>query len=82
MTKHKSIWVKAILYSFQSGFRKNYSTNTCLEHLADKITTGFEKGLFIGMILIDLQMAFDTIDHQMLIMKTKYPGFPKNIISV
>ena len=34
-----------ILYRFQSGFWKNYSTNTCLGHLTDKITAGFEKGL-------------------------------------
>ena len=64
-----------ILYRFQFGFRKNYSTNTCLGHLTDKITTGFEKGLFTGMTLIDLQKAFDTIDHQILIMKMKYLGF-------
>ena len=53
-----------LLYRFQSGFRRNYSTNTCLGHLTDKITTGFEKGLFTGMVLIDLQKAFDTIDHK------------------
>ena len=58
-----------ILYRFQSGFHKNYSTKTCLEHLTDKITTEFEKGLFAGMILIDLKKAFDTIDHQILIKK-------------
>ena len=67
-----------ILYRFQSGFRKNYST--CLGHLTDKITTGFEKGLFTGMILIDLQKAFDTTDHQILIKKMKYLGFSKNVI--
>ena len=66
-----------ILYRFQSGFRKNYSTNTCLGHLTDKITAGFEKGIFTGMILIDLQKAFDTIVHQILIKKMKYPGFSK-----
>ena len=70
-----------ILYRFQSGFRNNYSTNTCLGHLTDKITTGFEKGLFTGLILIDLQKAFDTIDHQILIKKLKYLGFSKNVIA-
>ena len=69
-----------ILYRFQSGFRKNYSTNTCLGHLTDKITTGFEKGLFTGMILIDLQKAFDTIDHQILIKKMKYLGFSNCLV--
>ena len=70
-----------ILYRFQYGVRKNYSSNICLGHLTDKITTGFEKGLFTGMILIDLQKAFDTIDHQILIKKMKYLGFSKNVIA-
>ena len=68
-----------LLYRFQS--EKNYSTRTCLGHLTDKITTGFEKGLFTGMILIDLQKVFDTIDHQMLLKKMKYLGFPKNTVT-
>ena len=70
-----------ILYRFQSGFQKNYSTNTCLRHLTDKITTRFEKGFFTGMILINLQKAFGTIDHQILIKKMKYLCFSKNVIS-
>ena len=70
-----------LMYRFQSGFRKNYSTNTCLGHLTDKITTRFEKGLFIGMILIDLQKAFDNIDHQILLKKIKYLDFSKSTIT-
>ena len=70
-----------LLYRFQSGFRKNYYTNTCLGHLTDNITTGFEKGLFTGMILFDLQKAFDTIDHQILPKKMKYLGFSKNTVT-
>ena len=70
-----------LLYRFQSGFRKNYSTNTCLGHLTDKITTGFEKGLFTGMVLIDLQKAFDVINHQILLQKITYLGFSKNAFS-
>ena len=66
-----------IIYRFQSGLRKNYSTNTCLGHLTDKITTEFEKHLFTGITLIDLQTAFDTIDHQILAKKMKYPCFHK-----
>ena len=33
------------------------------------------------MILIDLQKAFDTIDHQILIKKMKYLGFSKHVIA-
>ena len=70
-----------LLYRFQSGFRKNYSTNTCLGHFTDKVTTGLEKGLLTGMVLIDLQKAFDTIDHQILLTKMKYLGFSRNTIT-
>ena len=52
-----------ILFKFQSGFRQNYSTDSCLSYLSNKITTSFESGLHTGMILIDLQKAFDTINH-------------------
>ena len=55
--------------------------NTCLGHLTDKITTGFEKGLFTGMVLIDLQKAFDTIDHQVLLKEMNYLGFSKNKVT-
>ena len=68
-----------ILYMFQSGFRKNYSANTSLGHLTNKITAGFEKDLFTGMILIDLQNAFDTTDPHILRKKMKYLGFSKNV---
>ena len=31
-------------------FLKNYFTNTCLGYPTDKVTTGFEKDVFTGMI--------------------------------
>ena len=51
------------LYNYQSGFCKNHSTDFCLSFLNDKVLNGFDQGLITGMILIDLQKAFDTIDH-------------------
>ena len=82
MTQKQDFLIKnKILYRLQPGFRENYSTNTCLGHPTDKITTGFEKGLFTGMILIDSQKAFDTIDHKILIKKMKYLEFSKNVIA-
>ena len=58
-----------ILYKYQSGFRKYYSIDTCLSYLNDKVQIGFEQGWMTGMILIDLQKDFDTIDNDTLLEK-------------
>ena len=52
-----------ILYYFQSDFRSNHSANLCFAHLTDKILKRFDEGLLTGMILIDVQKAFRTINH-------------------
>ena len=70
-----------ILYKFQSGFRENHSTDTSLSYLNDKILRGFDKGLFTGMVLIDLQKAFDTIDHHIFLKKIKCLGFSDSTIA-
>ena len=46
-----------------------YSNDSCLNFLADKISTGFDSGLFTDMILIDLQKPFDTNDYELLLDK-------------
>ena len=74
LDKHK------ILYKFQSGFKKNHSTHFCLSYLTDKISNGFNSGLLTGMILIDLQKAFDTIDHYILLQKLPPFGFSNEVI--
>ena len=42
-----------LLYSYQSGFRANHSTDTCLSQLTDLILSGAENGKHTGMVLID-----------------------------
>ena len=43
--------------------------------LNDKILKVFDNGLVTGMILIDLQKAFDTINHYILLNKLSIIGF-------
>ena len=69
-----------ILFRYQSGFRKKFSTDWCLSYLSNKILNGFDSGLYTGMILIDLQKAFDTINHCILLKKMKFMGFSDEAI--
>ena len=49
---------------FQSlGFRKNHSTSSCLTCLHEKCFKDFDTRLMTGVILVDLQKTFNTIDH-------------------
>ena len=64
-----------IIYRYQWGFRTFFSTDWCLSYLTNKIATDFESGLYTGMILIDLQKAFDTVNHDILLKKMDFIGF-------
>ena len=70
-----------LLYNYQSGFRTDHSTNLCLSFSTDKILKSFDEGLLTGMTLIDLQKAFDTINHEILFKKLKAMGFSERCIT-
>ena len=52
-----------ILYNDQSSVRTNHPTDTSLPFLNDNILKCSKHGLLTGIILIDLEKAFDTINH-------------------
>ena len=68
-----------LLYEFQSGFRSKFSTDTCLSYLTDFIKHETSKGLYTGMIMLDLQKAFDTVDHLILCEKLRAIGLVRSI---
>lgn len=68
----------SILYKKQSGFRANHSTDTALISLSDTIRHSMDKGMYTGIILLDLQKAFDTVNHEIMIEKLKAVGVDHN----
>jgi hypothetical protein len=63
-----------LLYEFQSGFRDKYSTDTCLIYLHDYIRSQISRGNFVGLLMLDVQKAFDSVNHRMLCEKIKLAG--------
>ena len=48
--------------------------------LTDFIKFQLDKGNYVGMVLLDLQMAFDTVDHSILLMKLVAIGLNKDVL--
>ena len=61
-------------YSDQSGFRLFHSILTCLLKCTNEWYLSFDKGLFSGVTFIDLEKAFDTVDHDILMAKQRFYG--------
>ena len=69
-----------VLQDHQPSFREKHSTDTCLSFLNDKILKGFDDILLTGIILIDLQKAFDTINHDILLREFSIIGFSDDTV--
>ena len=59
----------SVLYNYQFGFRKNHSTVLALIELTDSIYKHLDEGDYILGMYFDLQKAFDTVDHKILLKK-------------
>ena len=69
-----------LLYKYQSGFRANFSTDSCLAQLTDFMLRRMDKGFYTEMVLVDLQKAFDTLDYTVLLQKMECMGFKESFI--
>ena len=63
-----------VLFSYQFGFRNDYSTNHALMSLTEMIRNALDKGNVACGVFIDLQKAFDTVNHGILLSKLKHYG--------
>ena len=63
-----------ILYTLQFGFRASHSINHALVSLTEAIKNSLDNRKFGCGIFIDLQKAFDTVNHNILLMKLEHYG--------
>ena len=62
------------LYSLQFGFRRKHSTTHALIQITEKIRNALDEGNHACGVFIDLQKAFDTVNHEILVDKLNYYG--------
>ena len=68
LEKHK------VLSGSQYGFREKHSTSHAVLQLMDTIITGYEQSSHTLGIFLDLSKAFDTIDHDIILVKLSFYG--------
>ena len=58
-----------ILYEKQYGFRTNHSTTHALLSIIEQIKSNLDRKLYTCGVFVDLEKAFDTVNHKILIEK-------------
>ena len=62
------------IYDLQFGFRENHSTNHAIISIIQQIQDAIKNNNFAIGVFIDLQKAFDTVNHSILLEKLNHYG--------
>ena len=63
-----------LIYKNQYGFRQKYSTEHAVTHMIELIKNKLDNKRWVGAIFLDLEKAFDTVNHEILLKKLHHYG--------
>ncbi|CAH2096055.1 unnamed protein product [Euphydryas editha] len=64
------------------GFRRNHSTTQQLARVSEQITHGLNQKKCTGMVLLDIEKAFDTVWHEGLLHKLLINNVPTGLVKL
>ena len=70
---------KDLIYSKQFGFRSNHSTNHAIISITEHIRNLLDNSKYVCGIFVDLEKAFDTVNHKVLCEKLNFYGLRGNV---
>ena len=68
-----------MIYSKKFGFRSNHSTNHAIISITERIRHLLDNGHYVCGIFVDLEKAFDTVNHKILCDKLDFYGLRGNV---